>query len=324
MWTDSAVGTIDARSTHSRTALLAAATLSLILAWPALTGPFVYEDTHYTQQPLTWTLTPRALLTWTLAGASPFPAHLGNLLLHLACVGVFYVLAVAWMRPLIAFAMTLVFLFHPLTSEAVYYVSGRGDLIAGLGVLGALACYTYGETTWKTVAGITACGLCAMAAKDASALCLIAVIPLCAWLSPVAPARSPLTSWLPPMVWVALGIFVLSLPLRLASWPWVCEQTGQAWHLIRLMVVPVGQSIEAPILPDWQGPIGIIAAVGLFLTALSDWKRAPMALFGVSFLIAAFLPRILIDQLTPFPEPMHEHHAYVPLIGFLLSVGGLV
>ena len=321
MWTDSAMEPHGPRSIHRGSLVLTALTLTLLAALPALTGPFLYEDTHYTSLPVSFALTPRVLLNLTLAGStSPFLQHLINLSLHVTCAGLFYLVASRWMRSWAAFVMSLVFLWHPLQAEAVYYIAGRGDLLAGIGVLGAVLAYQRIESEKLAIAVITLCGLCAMAAKDVSALGLIGLIPLCGWLKPHLNADRRV--WVPSLIWGLSVALLVPFRVQLAPVSWMLAQTGQAWHLIRLMVFPIGQSIEAPVLPMWQGACGAIATVGMVLAVLTDWRRWPHVAFGVLWLFAAFLPRLVLDQLTLYPEPLHEHHAYVPLIGLLLSIGG--
>lgn len=320
MWTDSTLEPHGSRSRDCVAVVSAAVALTLLTALPAITGPFLYEDVHYTQLPVSWALTPRVLLNLTLAGSThPLLQHLINLALHLACAGLFWIVASRWMSERWAFGLSLVFLWHPLQAEAVYYIAGRGDLIAGLGVLGAVLAYQRLERERFAIGVMTLCGWIAMAAKDVSALGLIGLIPLCGWIYPRLNADRRV--WLPSLIWGLSVALLVPFRVQLAPWSWMLAQTGQAMHLVRLMVLPIGQSIEAPPLPVWQGACSVIATVGMGFAVLSDWRRWPHVAFGVLWLLLAFLPRLMLDQLTLYPEPIHEHHAYVPLMGLLLSLG---
>ena len=97
-------------------------------------------------------------------GGRPFGHHLTNLLLHAAAtVALFHLLMRLF--PLWPAAMaTALFAFHPLQSEAVAYVSGRGDLLAILFLcVGLLA---FRKHRWLSLL----CAAFAMASKESMAL----------------------------------------------------------------------------------------------------------------------------------------------------------
>lgn len=79
-------------------------------------------------------------VTHRIAGLTPWPYHLTNLLLHLLngllAVGV----ARVWfgLRPWAALAAGLVFVLHPAQTESVAWIAGRTDVLAATGLFGAL------------------------------------------------------------------------------------------------------------------------------------------------------------------------------------------
>ncbi len=151
------------RSERRRTALAAA--VLLVLPWliyaPALRGPFVFDDLTGVVQvaahldrgqvadllrfwegglggnrPLRYL---SLALDWRLGGGSPLLFHLTNVLLHALCGLLLWSL----LRRLraggpVALLAALLFLVHPLQTEAVAYVSGRKDLLCALFYLLAL------------------------------------------------------------------------------------------------------------------------------------------------------------------------------------------
>lgn len=318
------MGTIPARPSDCWRPLLAAGAVSVLIALPALTGPAVYEDGYYLYAARSFALAPRGLTFLSLAGSAPFLAHVGNLLLHLLCGLLLFTVAARWMSPVRALAVSLVFLWHPLQGEAVYYIAGRSELLAGLGIIGVLWAYQRMERAWLASVVMIGCGLWAFAAKEVSAVCLVAIVPLCGWRYPRS--TPDYRVWLPSCVWVVLILWAVSVrvafPIAFASGVWMVSQVGSVWHLLRLMVWPVGQSIETPAVPVWQGQAGILLTFVLMTVALKQARRWPSLAFAVCWLTVAFLPRMLLNQPMPYPEPVHEHHAYVPLMGLLLGMGG--
>lgn len=84
---------------------------------------------------------------WAISGGAPWWFHLGNILLHGAATALVVAVALAWLSPVAACAAGLVFAVHPVHVEAVANVVGRAELLAAVGLLGAvLAARRYRST----------------------------------------------------------------------------------------------------------------------------------------------------------------------------------
>lgn len=82
------------------------------------------------------------LLNYVVSGSSPVLYHLVNNLIHIANgLAIFYLLH-RWLNRRVAFLATLLFIIHPLQTEAFTYVAGRGDPMSIffilMGILGFL------------------------------------------------------------------------------------------------------------------------------------------------------------------------------------------
>ncbi|WKZ27363.1 MAG: tetratricopeptide repeat protein [Candidatus Paceibacterota bacterium] len=78
-------------------------------------------------------------INYVLHGAAPFGYHLVNNVLHIAnVVLVFLLLERAFQKRFIPFVVAAIFGLHPLQTEAVTYVAGRGDPLHVFGMLAAL------------------------------------------------------------------------------------------------------------------------------------------------------------------------------------------
>jgi tetratricopeptide (TPR) repeat protein len=155
-------------------AAAAAAGLAAILHLNALGGAFVYDDVAeirdnpdirrlsfvfetfggeawtaargygFTYRPVSWAA---AAILYALGGGYPLPFHLANLLLHALNAALVALLAGRLLeeglsppRPLLlapGAAAALLFAAHPVHTEAVAWASGRSDLLAAAGLLGA-------------------------------------------------------------------------------------------------------------------------------------------------------------------------------------------
>jgi tetratricopeptide (TPR) repeat protein len=70
-------------------------------------------------------------------GRVPWPMHATNLVLGVLAILLAYALARHWLPPTSAVIVAAVFALHPVQIEAVAYISGRGDLLAGVLALAA-------------------------------------------------------------------------------------------------------------------------------------------------------------------------------------------
>ena len=143
---------------------------------------------------------PVALFTYrlvrTLAGPSPWPQHLVNVLLHAAiCVLVVRLIRRDGASPAAALVAGLAFAVLPIHTEVVNDVVGRTDLLATLGILVALVAHrrlitaragatrtlpdtgkvSKGARLWVLIAGVAAFG--AMGSKE-SGVSILLLIPL--------------------------------------------------------------------------------------------------------------------------------------------------
>lgn len=158
------------------------AMIVVALAWPALTGDFIYDDLLLLDHPhlsgaddllaafgrnsadyldqaadvgvrSTATWRPISMftlvLTQAVAGPNPLIHHLFSLLVHLAVVGL---LAVALRQrgvgPKVALGLCAVVALHPALGEAWLWINGRSDALAGLALVGS-AVLLGGSGAWR-------------------------------------------------------------------------------------------------------------------------------------------------------------------------------
>lgn len=274
--------------------------------------------------------------------------HFSNLLWHGAAALLLYLLLLRAGAPISAAAVAgLVFVAHPLHTEAVAYISGRADMMSAAfmfaGMILALTSRTGGRR-WAAWCGSLACFAAALMSKESSLIypVLLGILLVAAWLQErqlavkgdkgcIIPRLFPLVgAVLLLVVYVALRSTVLrfaaSGATAAAPLGQRMQETGQAFALyLKLLFWPAGLHMERTLdgIPGWLGPVGWALLVGIVLAALAAFSsRKYRIAAGLAWFLAAWVP---ISGIFPLNAPMAEHWMYVPMAGFWWAVGeGLV
>ncbi|MBN1526635.1 MAG: tetratricopeptide repeat protein [Candidatus Omnitrophica bacterium] len=240
--------------------------------------------------------------------------------------------------PLIAFFVGLIFVAHPIQTQAVTYIIQRATSMAALFYLASLCLYAKARLSGKNTAcyiGSLAAGVCAMFTKEmtitlpfmillyeytfmkeegkkidwkylAPFLALIAVIPL-------------------TMIFTRSVSFkemrLVSEPLPIYSpWQYLFTQFRVLITYMRLLFIPLGQNIdhdypvadgffEVPVLASLSAiSIMIIASLYLF-------KRYRLVSFSIFWFFIALLPE---SSFIPIRDVTFEHRIYLATFGYAL------
>ncbi|MBU1693174.1 MAG: tetratricopeptide repeat protein [Verrucomicrobia bacterium] len=285
---------------------------------------------------------PVVILTYLLDravwGRRPFGYHLTGLLLHAACVLLFF----GWLRRLVPdryqsflpFGAALLFALHPVNIEAVQSPAFREDLLLCLFSLAFL--WMALRPGWGAWPALPLLGL-ALGSKESA----VAAVPLLWWTWACFPAVRPPRG---QRLALTVGAFILVVPVFAI---WVKSGSLQAvlgapggiglpfpqnlwtapvlWlKALRLLAVPwplIADHIVNPV-AGWTSPVFI---AGLFLAAL--WvatafrvrARHPDLAFGMGWLVVAFLPA---SNLLPLFNPFAERYLYFMVPGAALLAAG--
>ncbi|MFH1038012.1 MAG: tetratricopeptide repeat protein [PVC group bacterium] len=284
-------------------------------------------------------------------GVNPFGYHLSNLLLHIVnSVLVLRILTMIGGRRPIAFLAALVFLIHPVQTEAVAYVSGRADLLAAFFVLLSLFFFlAEKENAGSTPsAGVirrgflflsAVCFLLALLSKESSL-----VLPLLVLLGAAAISRKkgggPGASPAPAFGRYVAALFLIALlylaaraavfrsgtvPLTSNPYPFY-ERFLTGWKVLllylKVLLIPVGLRMERVVSPagSFFSPSVLGPAIflsGAALAVLRARRRFPLILFGIAWFGIGLLPYL---NWFPLNAEMAEHWLYLPSAGFFLLV----
>ena len=262
-----------------------------------------------------------------LWGMKPFGFHLTNLLIHLANT----LLVVALGRQLglgrpAAVLSGFLFLLHPVHGQAIFWISGRTDLLCTLFyMLGLLVFFKQRlQPGWKGLLGSTLL-LLALFSKE-MAVSFPLVVGSAAWCfsrSLPLPARIGQFWKQSILFWLVVGAFVafrlvaaggqaLSNPFHQGVHP--LEWMRNAAVFAAILILPAGYRQ----LGEWAMahpvaflPLGLAALAGL-IWLLLHLRQQPALLFLFLFLVLSLLPVIRFAM---------RWYAYLPSVAFCLLLG---
>jgi hypothetical protein len=254
----------------------------------------------------------------------------------------------SWLFSLAGLA-SLLYILHPIHSEAVANVKGRDEIMAALGAIGALyASWRYaqeGNLRWNLIAGgIFFLGLL----SKENALTFAAVIPLTLLYFGSCNQRQ----WLINTATLAL-VAVLYIALRYAvvgqllgeietapnvmNDPFVGLSTGQkyatifltlGWYL-KLLVFPHPLThdyypYQVPVVDfdDWRALLGLTLTLVIAAAAIWSWWKRNVPSYSAAF----YLITLSIVSNLPFTVGafMNERFVFLPSLGFSLFSGWLL
>lgn len=258
------------------------------------------------------------------SGVLPVFFHLTNILLHCLAVGLlFSLLHRLTGRRRLSFFLSLIFLVHPVLTQAVAWLPGRNDSLLAVFVLAAfLAFLNFLERPRpRSYLGYLLLFFCALLTKENAAVLPVLVIFYFLFIDR---RLSRTDRWLivggsaaVGFIWFLMRNFVLGgEPINYFSAAAGIIQNAPA-ILVGLgkLILPVNLSV-LPILADSTLVYGLIIAPLLVIAYfLSRARRNNYALFGLAWFFLFLLPSFI--RLNDLPDFL-EHRLYLSLIGFFI------
>jgi Flp pilus assembly protein TadD len=308
----------------------------LIKSWsflPRLLASPLQPDTAYYRpvQALTFLIEYRSFGLW------PAGFHLTSMVLH----GLVGLLLYRFASRLLAdpgagFCAALLFVVHPLHTEAVTYLSGRSDPLAAMFLLAALL---WSLPPRRSLSSLLAFLLAVLSRESVMALVPLIVLVDVSWAVLHGEAlrggwgRRVTTRYLP-----YVGVVVLCLigrhaalgrqtvPYETAAFPLgtrLLTMSTVVVDYLALVVFPAALHMERSV-PPRSSPfdpavLGAIALLGLVTVVVVRLRhRAWPLAFGWAWFILALLP---VANLVPLSTFMAEHWLYVPSMGLFMPAG---
>jgi Tfp pilus assembly protein PilF len=357
-----------ATSRPSRWPLFAALAGALALVFwaygPAMHGPFLFDDNilpfalpSFAQPLRMWITGLRPLLMFSywanvqISGSDTFSYHLVNVLIHCAAAALMYFIVrrlVEWsgvergMRTPLAGFCALLFLLHPVESEAVAYLAGRSEALSSMFVFAAFAVFLYRKDpsiTGARAAAVIVLFVAALAAKEQTIVLPALLLLTDYWWNPGFSFRGIRQNWrlYAPLALGAVVGVARFLPLILHAETAGFGMKDLTWYqylftefraifvYIREFFLPFGLNV------DWDFPIshsifdhGAIVGMIVLLVLMAaawHWRRGfPLASYGFFAFLVLMLPT---SSILPIRDPIAERRLYFASIGLLLVTADL-
>ncbi len=251
------------------------------------------------------------------------------------------------MLTFLPFICALIFLLHPLQTQAVTYIVQRSAALGGGFYLASMTCFVYARLSYLKsrqlfyVLGCVIFALCAFFTKQHTftlplallmiegifftshnsrylATLLIGMVGLfCIWLG---------ISWL-------LGIESFSLDTLegmtrdtdlISRSQYFATQMQVLWHYIGLFFMPLGQRLDYDI-PLVQGfsevKLLTLGHIIILSIAIAGIRRVPLLAFAILFY---YLSHFIESGIIPIRDVMVEHRTYLPNFGLSLLVSRII
>lgn len=312
-------------------------------------------------------------LNYRLNGLDPFGYHLVNLILHISNSILVYILVqVIFKTPIIdsyrgqfgskygsvsqltGFAAALIFVSHPLQTQAVTYVSQRVALLAATGYLGAVVCYGISRLEISRITSILLLLLSVLFAVAGILSKENAItVPFSIIFFEYTFFRSAFKDRLKNIVWYIVPLLVIPALLlaRIGFTPDFIGQLGKmtaeggapdrlsyfltqfpvVLSYIRLFLMPIGQNLDHdvqihdslfdPVVLICASLLLILAGIGFRLwingrkTSVTAGPWNLLAGFGIGWF---FITISVESGFIPIRDVMFEHRVYLPSVGLVL------
>ena len=266
----------------------------------------------------------------------PFFFHLTNLLWHLAAAVLLFFLLVRLDAPrLVQAGAPILFVLHPMHTEAVAYISGRADMMSATFILAALLCATSEARDRKgwvmlALSGIFfALGLCCKESTTIYPILLAVMVLLMPRSDGAAPSKADFQARSLPLA-LAVAILAGYGALRLtvlkfseggdsgaSGFGQRLAETCQAFTFyIKTLFLPTGLHMEQTLagVPSWTAAIGLVLLLACIAAAVWAYRAGHHRItLGLCWFLVSWLP---ISGVFPLNAPMAEHWMYVPMAGF--------
>jgi tetratricopeptide (TPR) repeat protein len=265
-------------------------------------------------------------------GEKPYTYHFSNILYHILTVIVlFFLLRKLRVRDNISFFLSLLFSVHPLFTDAIVWIPGRGDLLAGLFCsLSFLSFLNYYSTKNKLYFIFHSVAfLLALFSKEMSVF-LPVVIIFYYWF--VLKNKYKIRMLVPYLViWsfsVLLFFFLRHIylnPQNVLSFNAFFTNLPVIPTYLSKLVIPIGLSPMA-VIDNLFTVVGLILFILLVIYVVKiKIENKHLILLGIFWFLGFMMPLMFVD--LPFARANFEYlecRAYLPSIGIFIALGVLL
>ncbi|MFC1645917.1 tetratricopeptide repeat protein [Candidatus Omnitrophota bacterium] len=255
--------------------------------------------------------------------------HLTNTILHiLAALGLYWLISIIFKDNFLSLLASLLFVAHPIHTEAVTYISGRADPLAAIFII--LCCVFYikqleNRSIGNYVLMIISCLLALFSKENSLILPMLLLIYHYSFKKKFA-LREFLSIIVITLVFAVVRFTFLKLIVgSIVSETSLLQRAAGFFVAIvsynRLMVLPFNLHMEYVLrlfafsVPKVIG--GIILLISLLIYAIKARNKNTLMSFSILWFFIALFP---VSNLYPINAYMAERWLYLPSIGFFLIV----
>ena len=256
--------------------------------------------------------------------------HLTNIILHvLTALAVYWLAIVLFNDRVLSFFAGILFVAHPVHTEAVAYISGRGDPLAALFVILCLIFYVKHFRSGSIglfALALISCLLALLSKESAIVLPLLILLYHFAFREKIRPGRFLCVIAVTGAYVIFRTIVLKSSIVSALEISTLMERVPGFFAALagyaRLLIFPVnlhmdyGSRIFCATEP--QVLLGAAIFVILIVYALRKRNSDNLICFSVLWFFVALLPS---SNIYPLPFYMAEHFLYLPSVGFFLILG---
>lgn len=330
---------------------------------PAAHAPFLFDDNTLllnlpSRSLLEWFSTLRPILMisyWlntTISGSDTGSYHTVNVLIHCVASGLIYLVTrriLDWanveqrLRTPLAGFCALLFLLHPVQSEAVAYLAGRSESLSTLFFYAAFAIFLYRPQVrigWASAAAVIILFLFALGSKEQTIALPALLLLTDYWWNPAFSFKGIAGNWklyAPLALGAILGV-VRFLPLMLHATTAGFNMADLTWYqylftefraifvYIREFIFPVGLNVDwefsfSRSIFEYGAIVGLVALLALIVLAWRYRRQFPLASYGFYAFLILMAPT---SSILPIRDPIAERRLYFAIFGLLLIVADLL
>lgn len=265
------------------------------------------------------------LVDYSFWHLNPFGYHLTNTLLHIANAILIYLLAMYLFRVRGAAIFTaLLFLVHPVQTEAVTYISGRADPLMTLFLL--LSSIFFIKALYI---GSLSCFILALLSKEVSLIFPILLLIYCLLEGKKIFKKRVLSLagyFLISIIYLLVRVFILNFLQTATSdtplFTRIIISCKTFAHYLGFIVFPFGLHMERQL--DIKGSLlepdiwlSLVLLILFIFFASKTAKRSKITSFGLWWFLTSLLPTSGIFPINAF---LAEHWLYVPSVGLFLAI----
>lgn len=333
--------------------------------WPAMHGPFLFDDQvlpfarlQFGQPLRDWMAGVRPVLMLTywmnaqVSGTDPFSYHLVNVLMHCVTSGLVFLIVrrfLEWaavprerLNFWAGFASVL-FLLHPVATEAVAYLAGRSEALSVMLIFAAWTLFLYRPDPaigWKYTFLVLGLFGAALLSKEHTIVLPALLLLTDFWWNPGFSTRGIKSNWrlYGLMALGAIGGVAFFWKLITSAQSAGFSLKDFTWYQYfftqcRALFVYVREFLfPAWLTADWDFPasktildqgaiLGLLALIGLAVAAWVYRKKYPLPAFGYFAYLLLMSPT---SSILPIQDTIAERRLYLGMPGLLLILVGFL